>query len=538
MTNYNLKRLTLIAVLCMVLLGVGCTTEVDYTQGSEFVPSNQKMELKRRVYRGGVMTEGDSEVTLAMATSRNFTTDSLRSANLDNVYMGTELSDTFGVRSAGFMTQMMFSMSLHKDRGWGYRPIYDSMCLGLYINDYHGDTTIKQRFEVYEIISNDYVNLGLNSKGENDTTFYVNFDPTPYISAEPIFEFTFPNQERGVYVGDISNPQIRPVRLESTAATADYISRLMFLGDLEANGGFAYDKDSLYVNGNEEKFIEKVKGLYIKPVEEYPEGRGAVYSTNRANSAMYLYARGRYEEDPSIIRDTTYMLYNFYLSPSTYDLKVGNVAISTIEHDYSQVVTLGEGINLVDGMGGYVTEVVFTDEMIQSLADIITSHKDGVVSVNQAHLKVYLNGSDYNPAFISPVEITPILNNSMDFVSLYANYNNSISIADYLGGKSSTFDGSLNRSMAYYNMDISTFVQSLMLAASDNLLEDGKTVDLDKFREDYEPADESLAQYRRLYVGPAANNLFGMKRQAIWGGDAGGAAKAPISLELTYTIVD
>ena len=537
MTNYKLSSL-LCAILCMVLLGVGCTTEVDYTQGEEFVPSNQKMELKRRTYKGGVMREGDREESLAMVATRNFLTDSLRSSNLDYAYLGTELSDTFGTRSAGFMTQMLFSMSLHKDRGWGYRPIFDSMCLGLYISDYHGDTTVKQRFEVYEITSNNYLELGLNRDGENDTTFYINFDPTPYIGAEPIFEFTFPNQERGVYVGDIEKPKIRPVRLENTSATMEYIRRLMFLNDLEANNGFAYDKDSLYVNGNEKAFVEQVKGLYIKP-KGGVTGRGAVYSTKLSESAMYLYARGRYEEDPTIIRDTTYMLYNFYLNPSTFDVDAGNVSVSTIKHDMSKVITLPEGINLVDGMGGYVTEVEFTDEMIQSLADIALTNKNSVVSVNQALLKVYLDGSDYDPALISPLEITPVLNSAMPSVGLYTDYGEGIGIVDYIiGSSSSTYDGLLNRSLACYNMDISTFVQSLMFAAADNLMEDGKTVDFAKFKEGYEPKDECLVDYRRLYIGPEAAVKFGFNRQAIYGGDAGGAAKAPISLELTYTIVD
>lgn len=538
MTNYKLSSL-LCAILCMVLLGVGCTTEVDYTQGSEFVPSNQKMELKRRTYRAGIMREGDNEVKVAMASTRNYLTDSLRSSNLDFAYLGTEHSDTFGTRSAGFMSQILFSMSLHKDRGWGYRPIFDSMCLGLYVSDYHGDTTVKQRFEVYEITSNDYLSLGLNSDGENDTTFYINFDPTPYIGAEPIFEFTFPNQEKGVYVGDVEDPQICPVRLEHTPATMEYVRRLMFLNDLDENDGYAYDKDSLYVNGNERAFVDEVKGVYIKPVDDNTEGRGAIYSTRLSESAIYLYARGRYEEDPTIIRDTTYMLYNFYLDPSTYDVEAGNVSVSMIEHDMSNVVTLAEGINLVDGMGGYATEVVFTDAMIQSLADIALANEGSAVSVNQALLKVYLDGSDYDPSMISPLDITPVLNSSMQSIGLYTNYAEGIGIVDYIiGSTSSTYDGILNRSLACYNMDISTFVQSLMFAAADNLQEDGKTVDFAKFEEGYEPNDECLAEYRKFYIGPESAEIFGFRRQAIYGGDAGGAAKAPISLELTYTVVD
>ena len=311
----------------------------------------------------------------------------------------------------------------------------------------------------------------------------------------------------------------------------------MFLNDLEANNGFAYDKDSLYVTGNEKRFVEEVKGLYIKPKGDV-EGRGAVYSTKLSESAMYLYARGRYEEDPTIIRDTTYMLYNFYLNPSTFDVDAGNVSVSMVEHE-EPTLTLEAGINLVDGMGGYVTEVEFTDEMIQSLADIALANEGSVVSVNQAHLKVYLDGSDYDPRMISPLEITPKLNAAMPSVGLYTDYNRGIGIVDYIiGSSSSTYDGILNRSLACYNMDISTFVQSLMFAAADNLLEDGKTVDFAKFEEGYEPSEECLVDYRRLYIGPDAAALFCFNRQAIYGGDKDGAAKAPISLELTYTIVD
>lgn len=535
-----------------LILG-SCTTEVDYTMGSEFLPSNQKMELRRRVYERGTMREGDGEAQLCrLSSTRLYLTDSIASANIGSGYFGHELSDTFGLRTAGFMTQMIFSLSLHEGRGWGYRPIFDSMCLSLYVTDFHGDTTRSRRFEVYEITSNDYLSASA------DTSFYINFDPTPYVSKEPIFYFDYPDQAHGVYVGDVTSPAERKVRLHETSATRQYIERLMFLTDLDANDGFALDKDEIYVQGNEAAFLDKVHGVYITAAEEQGEGTGAMFATSLESTALLLYARDRYEEDPTIIRDTTNMVYNFYLDKDTYNLEVGNVSINRVDHDFSQsvfnveqqggefVVNGGEEtlICYVDGMGGVVTELQFSDEFIQSLADIVLENKDAVVAVNQAHLSIYLEGSDYDYMMLNPLDITPILDRSMDRLGLYTDYAERIAVSDYIytaeSSYSLAFDGTLNRSLACYTMNISTFIQSLMNAAADNVDENGK-VQLEKFSADYEPQGESLVTYRRAYIAPEAYSFFGMRRQSINGSDgevAGEKCAAPIRLDMTYTIVN
>ena len=554
MTNYKGVLMRFVALLVMAVAIVGCTTTVDYTMGEEFLPQNQKMELRRRVYSAGKMTEGDIELSMPLSATRLYRTDSIPSANMANAYFGREKSDTFGVRSAGFLTQMMFGMTLNEERGWGYRPIFDSMTLNLRITDYHGDTTYKQRFEVYEITSNDYFTL----PADNDTSFYINFDPTPYIASEPIFEFTFPNQDKGIYVGDISDDKGCAVRLEETPATQEYIERLMLLTSIEDNGGYALDKEGMYDVKNQKAFVEKVRGIYIKPVDDGTSSRGAMYATNIENSYLYLYSRGRYEEDPAIIRDTTHMSYNFYINPSQYDVQAGNVSINTVEHDFSNVtlfdthdVEVGATeraevlIGYVDGMGGVITELTFSDEFIQSLADIATEHKGSIISVNQAHLSIYLDGSDYDYNAIDPMTITPKMNAAMSRMGLYTDFRNRIAIADYVysqeGNYSMAYDGNLNRSLANYNMDVSSYVQSLMMAAADNLLEDGKSVNLAKFSADYEPKNESLVSFRRIYLGPEAGNMFGFQRQAIIGGDsevAGMKSSSPIKLEIVYTVIN
>ena len=560
MMSYKRVIVTMLACVVMAVLAVGCTTEVDLTLGSEFVPTKQNMELKRRVYRLGEMVEGDSVASCQLLQTRLYQSDSIASANVDMGYFGAERSDIYGTRRAGFMTQMMFGVTLGEERGWGYRPIFDSMVLALYVQDFHGDTTKRHKFNVYEITSNDYV------KQSEDTTFYINFDPTPYISSEPIFTFEYPNQDRGVYVGDIENPQSCRVKLENTAATREYISRLMLTTDLESTGGYAYDSDSLYVEGYEKDFIEKVRGVYIAPAEAI-EGEGAMFATDLENSALILYARSRYEEDPTIIRDTAQMLYHFYIDPAQRDMEVGNVSINRITHNFDHAAFTAADVDqatpslerpevlmgYVDGMGGVVTEVWFTDEFIQSLADIALSEKDAAVSVNQARMSIYLEGSDYDYLNINPINMAEVMNASMDRMGLYAVYGEVfysddkdmtlIGITDYAYSYESSYgleyDGYLNRSRAAYTMDISMYIQTLMDRAQKNVDESGKVL-FERFAEGYESDGEFLVNYRRFYIGPDASQRFGFNRQAVYGTDGvvdGMTNPAPITLDLTYTIV-
>ena len=127
----------------------------------------------------------------------------------------------------------------------------------------------------------------------------------------------------------------------------------------------------------------------------------------------------------------------------------------------------------------------------------------------------------------------------MERMGLYAKYGATYEgITDYAftyeSSNSLDYDGYLNRSLAAYSMDISTWVQSLMMAAQENVDDEG-VVDFAKFAEDGE-----FVGYRRMYIGPDAAQRYGFNRQAIYGtdGEVGGdVSSAPITLDLTYTIV-
>ena len=87
----------------VALVMVGCTTEVDYNLGAEYVPTNQNMELRRRVYRDGEMEDMGEKSSVTLSKTYLYQNDSIKSSNLDYVYFGQERSAEFGTRRAGFM---------------------------------------------------------------------------------------------------------------------------------------------------------------------------------------------------------------------------------------------------------------------------------------------------------------------------------------------------------------------------------------------------------------------------------------------------
>ena len=148
-----------------------------------------------------------------------------------------------------------------------------------------------------------------------------------------------------------------------------------------------------------------------------------------------------------------------------------------------------------------------------------------------------MEGSDYDYNIINPTVLTPLMDDAMLRMGMYVNFDKHVAIADYNYSAESSmtlsYDGYLNRSLGCYQMDISTAIQSLMLAAAQNLDAEGN-VDLTKFAiGDTVETSGDYVNLRRIYIAPDATSFYGMKRQALYG--MGG--DAPVRLELTYTIV-
>ena len=167
----------------------GCT-KVDDRLGAGYQPGDQQMKIGLKVFALAPDAERPYFET------RLYKTDSLKASNLGEGYFGVMHDETFGRRTAGFLTQYR-AVALSDTTGFGYQPIFDSIELKIKISNYGGDTLKPMTYNVYEVISNDYLNPSLTAPAGAgsvaDTLFYPTFDPTPYLNPNPVFTFTFPN---------------------------------------------------------------------------------------------------------------------------------------------------------------------------------------------------------------------------------------------------------------------------------------------------------------------------------------------------------
>ena len=539
-----------VAVLAVTiaLAFTGCT-KVDDTLGGNLIPDNQQM-------KAGYVTLDGTKLAglnpLKYVETRLFQTDSIIGSNITYGYMGSELNDTLGRRSAGFLSQMI---NIYKvDSGYfGYLPIFDSAQIMLSISSFGRDTVTEQTFAVYEVISNDYITKKpiAPEKSERDTTFYLNFNAEKegvYDKSKKLFTFKLGGENQ--YPSTTTSITMVP-----TEEGKKYIRRLM-LQEGEYKGDYSiYSVDSL------EQWVEAFKGLYIcsdpdSPITQY--GKGTIFGTDLSYSGLSVYGRNRVKDDPSLIKDTIGMVYYFYESGAEF----GNVSVNSISHDYT-VATKAQ-INIeeaketaptrptnprvyVEGMGGVVTEMTFMPEFFAALEKEITEgNEDGkdfkTLAFSQVRMSVYFKDSDYDWTKIDPYMPGSTLIDEMSAapsrLGMYTNYKKLTAIPDYAYvyeqnySTSLPYGGNINRSRGCYVMDITGYMQQLwnnyMKAKADagGVVED---IDWDK------------VSSRKVYIGPAAYSLYTPSFGVLQGmaTDASDAVEnnAPIRFDMAYNLI-
>lgn len=552
MRHYNNLARTLRAVAAIAAVGAmtfaGCT-KVDDTLGSNLIPDDQQMKAGY-LSLGGQYFAGASKGELnprRYVETRLFQTDSIVSSNISYGYMGSMLNDTFGLRTAGFLSQYI---SYYKvDSGYfGFRPIFDSVQLLLSVGSYGKDTLTAQRYNVYEVIDNSYLTQKpiASGKTERDTVFYLGFDPVASgaVGSDVLFSFTFPD---GVSTG----PATTAVTMEPTTKGRAFIERLMLLQGKYAGDYSIYSVDSL------EYWVDTFKGLYIVPAEEQTTaGKGNIYALSLDASGFSVYGRNRVEADPTLIKDTIGMIFYFY---DSYSTEHGNVSVNTIRHDYSQAATPGFAIAdametnpdrplntrvYVEGMGGVVTEISFTGEFFEELEARIAAANlsDGqdykTMAFNQVRMSLYFEGSNYDWQNLNDAgKMIDRMNVAQSRLGLYTDYKTLTGVADYAYlyetqyDMTLAYDGYINRSQGCYVMDITAHVQELWNGYRKVVAETpaGQEVDMDKVKN------------RRIYLAPEAYGLYTQQYSVVQGmtPDAGEltAQDAPIRLDISYTLI-
>lgn len=508
-TSARLFGTLLVLLVALALTFAGCT-EVDDTLGGGYIPDDQQLRVGYRELGGCLET-------------RLYRTDSIRTSNIEVGILGSTRSDTFGLRTAGFYTQYTWGICPDSTKGFGYRPIFDSLMMGFSITAFKGDSTRMREYEVYEVVDDSFL------AEKSDTLFYGTFDMTPYLSAEPAFTFRFPNPERGVY------PSSTAVKLEPTERGYDLVERLMLRKG-------AYAENNMEGFFKPADFAKHFKGFYFKPKQEAQSlDESSLIQFKLSESGMILYGRNRNQTDPTLIQDTTHSLYYFLDSSA----EAGKASINTLRHDYS--TSRFEGMHFeeqdaertltdicyVEGLAGVITEITFTRSLFEQIEQILRESTDAAgynynsLAINRAHLCLYDSESDYDWQQFTPSdELIERWSGSMARLGLYTDYKKLTGIADYNYAYETyyevelSYNGYLNRSRGCYVMDIANYLQQLW----GSYLKDPEALLADK-------------QKRTIYLGPDAYSVNTFNVATGQGMADSDNRRNAMKIELTYTLI-
>ena len=537
MINYK-KLYSLIASGAIVLMAMfatltSCTTQADYSLGEELVPGNQQMIVRHRIYRNGVMSEANQEdKACKLFETRLFMTDSVMSHNLDDYYLGVQNDERFGVRRFGFSSQNLFMSGVDDSTGFGYRPIYDSMVFRFKVDTFSGDTTKPIKYNVYALVDD------IVDENSEDSIFYISYDPVKegHLNADskPIFTFEFPNPAKGIYTTSDA------VRMQETEHSRAFINKLLCMEKLDANG-LANNNIEHYLSDS--TFIRNFQGLYIEPDrEQVIDGKGSAFSFDPTSTGFSVHGRTRNPgADADIVIDTVEMAYYF---ADTYATGYGNIHVQRVEYDYSQTEFADLPMNesdvnraevtkgYVDACGGVITELRLTDEFLYTLRNINTTGdmEYSAAAINQAEVSIYVEGSEYDYHLMDPITVGELMNKSLPRLGMYLNYKRLTPVADYMytneqSGGVLAYNGYMNRSLACYQMNVTSYFQALMNEVLELKPEADGSLDFDK-----------LKLPRTIFIGPDALDNFSFNRSVIQGGNSE-LNPASIDIKLTYTLI-
>lgn len=527
-----------LVLLVMAAAAAAACTTVDDSLGSNLVPENQQM------LAGYTTLPRKGEKPARYVETRLFQSDSLVSSNLSYGYMGSELNDTLGLRTAGFLTQFLDKMEEFRPGFFGYRPFVDSAVLKLSISQYGADTLTPQQFGIYEIVSNDYL-----KEGEADTVFYLNFNPDKYVGKKPLFRFTFPDGKR-------TKPSSANIPLEITDEGEHFIKRLMLEeGPYKGDYSIYTTQDSLV------QWLEEFKGLYIRPESDQAvSGKGTIYATDLLASSLVIYGRNRVEADPSLVQDTIRMNYAFYHTGSETH---GNVSVNTLRRDYGKGTMINpanvkeptpgsedtrkpDSRLIVEGLGGIATEITFTQQFFDELEALIAGAEDkqeySTLAFSKVRMLVYFSGSDYDPSQIDPANpgrLIAEMDAAPKRIGLYTDYKKLTPIADYnytaeKNNSSYTlaYDGYLKRSRGCYAMDITGYAQTLW----NSYLAERRAAEAEN-----RPVELDNVKNRTIYAGLEAYSLYSSAYGVLQGMTTDEEAPvqntAPIRFEIAYNLI-
>lgn len=485
---------------------MGACTEVDDRLGAGLVPRNQRMEIE--------VTSPSNAVETFL-----YREDSIPSSRTGRAWFGRTIDaeGIFGAQTSSALLQFIpVSVPYSGVEGFGIDPIVDSAVLIMTLDGIRGDSTVVQRFDVWDVAPRTMPSL------HRDSTYYTNF-PIDEYRGEKLFEFTHTGRR------DVQT------RLFPTAAGKKYLDSIVRLHEWDD-----YITDSL--------FLKKFQGLYIAPAPDSPAA-AALYGTDLTASGIQLHVRNHDTLDVSAIYDTVTTLFMFQdtdvaATTTSAAQKWNNVSINMSSFDYTGSVlgtlevqtngftdTLPSSIPLstlyVQSMNGVGAYLRFNDELVEEIrnlrfkTDELTEEKVGKdIAINQAVMRIWIEndtveGLDASMArigsYLDPKSLHPI----PDYQYATEKYNNAVLAAQKSSETYSLpYGGYLNRSNGYYELDITSYIQQLARVKEDD------------------PKYRYVSPV--IFLGPEAYQVIGTGQSIL----KGLGSSQPVSIRITYTIIE
>lgn len=456
---------TAIAVIGSLFLSLFSCTPVDDTVGSGFIPDAQMMRTKLDTITG---------INAFLAHH-----DSFPMSNLVYGYIGATKDAMFGVTRAGTAFQYLWLTGFpDSEIHFGTRPVVDSMVVYLNLASFSGDTSVLQTFNLYELTERIY----------KDTTYFADRDMSnSFDPGRPLATFT---HKGGA-----------PISLSLTGPNAEDLMRRL----VDTTGG-AYRSDSVFLN--------TFRGFYITPATGSPDD-ASIVTIDLTYSYFMLHVRNFTDYTASEVSDTLSIEYTFENVSSDSGSPLGGFGL--IEHDYAETnirrlndtlqTSTPVELGYIQGLGGVVTYLRFTTDFVRELKSKIVAPYTNMV-VNRAELQVQVN----DPT-------TVVLNKAFTRLGSYSTYMPLfIGIADYrfyletyeYGSYTLPYGGYLNRSTNMYQMNIASFVQSMV--------------------------NSSEIRPYTYTLGPSSDELYDFSQVQIRTG-TGAANPHRMQVALTYTLV-
>jgi len=412
-----------IAISLLTLLFATSCIQSDYTFGNDMLDGGVKMET--------------SVDTFYLTKTYQCVADSFPTGSSSTAYMGKWHSDSTGTCRAGIVTNY-FPWGFEDYTFFGSGAAVDSMKLtmGLSFLEGMGDSTISMRINIYRL-------NGITLKA--DSTYYTNFPIEKYIDPTPI-----------------ATARTR----EYSADTAMTINLPKWFADLH----FDNRSDTSNIYARDDKFIHQINGLYFEAEPVNPSDRGLL-SLNMTGSVLRLYYHNSVYPDSLLTQ--TYYFYN-----TSYSSLTSNFI--TIRNDFTTAKPNIGGVDyriindtLEPQKRLYIacpnelyTRIDFDTTILNSLKRKADEKGYKYVGIQNAELRIKMPNADYKT-----------MDNSISTLKLYLDIDHPKFLSEYnplytTSSDYNTINGALVRSLGYYSLNITGYVQRLLnKAASQQHLE-------------------------------------------------------------------